>query len=139
MKEIEFGYAEFPRPGDKLRPTANIYIINGKKSIHQPCLIDTGADNCTFPLDFLPLVGIDIKRVRKNKNKEPFSCACGNKSTGYYYSIKIQIVGYDKPIKVKALWTEFNSPPLLGREGVFDFFNVEFKKDKIVFRPRRSK
>jgi len=150
MKIIEFGYSELPGKKGTLRPIAAIYLVNGKRRILKTCIIDTGADMCTFPLSFLQLLGINAKKVKKTAKQEDMICACGKKphAKGYFYPISICLDGLmnckksecvkncKNQIKVNAFWIEANCDPLLGRDGILNNFNLHFG-DKIHFIPKK--
>ena len=100
-------------------------------------MIDSGADYTVLPYHFLPLLGIDLKDVKKYNTK--YGCACGKGSTrGYFYPIRIEIPGHDKQIKINVIWAEADIQPLLGRNGILDHFDIIFKKGekKVIFDPK---
>ena len=129
---IVFRYKEeFGRNGEVIkRPVADVFL-KGKNGnwIEFPPYIDSGADITLIPLSLGKLIGLKlnkskIDRIGGIRGSVPIS----------YHKINLKIGGFI--IMGKIGWARIeNVPPLLGRENIFDFFNVAFKQNKgiIVF------
>lgn len=143
-KIIEFLYKNYPSPLERiLRPVAEIGIKYRSNKDRIACIIDSGADNCTFPLGFA--IGLQIPKEELEKKPIPTGCACGKTIIHYHVPIEVEIGSYTIPIiasfvpSVKDNEGESkNIPALLGRQGIFDKFDIIFKEKegKIIFTPK---
>lgn len=110
------------------RPVADIYVQgqNGSWFELHP-YIDSGADVTMIPLSFGKLLGLtankkDIAQIGGIRGSVPI----------IYYNIPIRIGS--QQIATKVAWALIEeTPPLLGRTNVFDYFTVIFKQtEKII-------
>jgi hypothetical protein len=71
MPRCAFAYTEtevgsspaFPNGHKAHRPLVQLEIVNGSKSIACSAVVDSGADYCSFPSDFLPELGLEVVRL----------------------------------------------------------------------------
>lgn len=124
---IVFKYKdEFGRNGEVVkRPVADIFLKSkGGLWIEFHPYIDSGADITLIPLSLGKLIGLaldesKIERIGGIRGSVPIS----------YHKVDIKIGGFSLSVKIGWALVE-EVPPLLGREDVFDLFNVTFKQKK---------
>lgn len=127
---IVFRYKEeFGRNGEVIkRPVADVFLKgkNGNWIEFHP-YIDSGADITLIPLSLGKLIGLKLDKSKIDKiggisGSVPIS----------HHKINLKIGGFILTGKIG--WARIEEvPPLLGRENIFDFFNVTFKqKDSII-------
>ena len=93
--------------------------------------IDSGADITTINKTFGNLVGL---RLKPKEQKYELN-GVGGKEEFVYRDIEIKIV--KQVFNIKIAWVQNdNIPLLLGREGVFDKFEIIFKEKfrEIIFK-----
>jgi hypothetical protein len=100
------------------------------------CIIDSGADNCTFPLAFAQILRIPADELRKAPCQT--TCACGKTAVNHKVSVEVEIGNYSIPLDAVFVPKRKDGEeitPLLGREGIFDKFDILFEKGqrKIIF------
>jgi len=149
-------------------PTITIRLANADKITSVQCVIDSGADYCTFPIATGMMLGINFNKVApkevrqqwgvinkmsserfneliedaiKNKYVIPtcFRCACGTDTEAFYYPITIEI---EKKFReeVLAVWNTKNTPALLGRFGAFNKIKkITFKKGETLILDFKNK
>lgn len=99
---------------------------NGKFWVHTLALIDSGADISVIPQDFAELIGVEIGKditiakgiggpVRVVNSTMDFQIKGGEDHKTYNFNIPVQVI-LDKT----------DAPPLLGRDGFFSYFRIEF-------------
>ncbi len=120
------------------RPFKKIEVISSKKSISLDFLVDSGAD---FSLiDFK--TGLSLGFTRTDDEKIYVGEAAGGVIISYLLrDIKMNIDGHIFPVTVAWLLDESKDELLLGREIVFDLFDIEFKQadEQILFKWRDIK
>jgi hypothetical protein len=131
MIDFPFEVVHTPR-GPLFRPKA-IGIFHGPdNSVSVECLVDSGADTTIIPWQVGQFLGWTV-----DASDEP--CIMGGISgniTCYERLIDIQI-GMIR-FECTAMWALSDDVPnLLGRQDVFDRFNIEFRQrdKKVIFRP----
>lgn len=123
----------FPNGQQVLRPWVFGVIAGPAPDHHLGCRIclDTGADNCVFPLSFAERLGFDLKTM-------PMSITQGATGQGeiYYGDVSISIpLGPEDgdpelTVETRAGFTEgldAQGIGLLGQIGFFDKYDVSFK------------
>ena len=114
------------------RPVATIYINHKDTTWHPYSMyIDSGADITTINKTFGNLVGL---RLKPKEQKYELN-GVGGKEEFVYRDIEIKIV--KQVFNIKIAWVQNdNIPLLLGREGVFDKFEIIFKEKfrEIIFK-----
>ena len=134
--DVIFDYqdAGFCRFGKLYRPVAEIslYSTNYNKWLKVWMVVDTGADHSILPKYFSNSLGISLN---KDCYKEWTTGIGGDQ----------RIFMLKKPLRVKlgemehyvpvAMSENDNIPPIMGRLGFIDSFNVEFLiKRKVIFK-----
>ena len=99
--------------------------------------IDSGADLTMIPLSLGRLLGLQIKR---NQIKQ-IGGISGSVAVSYHV-MPLKIESYI--INTQIAWAHIEDvPPLLGRKGVFDNFNITFKQKQreveFVYHENNSK
>ena len=129
MTEIIFDYKPLPTSKSKIYPLAKIDLqFEDKKRTFWP-IIDSGANVSIFPKGVGDALGIDFEG-----EPEPVEGVMGT-FLGYSHYVEILLGDYKEPISVRALFLMGEPYPLLGREGLFDKFDVLFQErlKKVVF------
>ena len=129
MEETTFYYKPMPNSNSKnLYPLAKITLeYEDKRRIIWP-IIDSGANVSIFPKTLGDDLGIDFEC-----DPEPVDGVLG---TFLGYSHYINIVVGDCKVPIRAFFFIQGEPyPLLGREGVFNRFDVMFQErlKKVTF------
>lgn len=112
-----------PRLTIELRSQSNFILVNA--------LLDSGADISIIPRK----VGIELG-LKLPRKTEGFSVGVGGVSPNMVVELKLKINGIALEIPFVWLYHETDVPVILGRKGVFDFFDIEFKQreKKIILR-----
>ena len=111
------------------RPVVDVEIFGPSNSISTFALLDSGADNCLFHLEFAKVIGIDINKCKKSATVG----VEGGKMEIYLTDIEIKIRGLEK-IKVPVGFIKSNSVNgLLGQVGFFDLNRIKFERDHGTF------
>ena len=129
MTEITFDYKPLPTSKSKLFPLAKIDLLyKNKKQSFWP-IIDSGANVSIFPKAVGDIMGIDFEG-----EPEPVEGVLGT-FLGHSHYINIILGDYKEPISIRALFLMGEPYPLLGREGVFEKFDVLFQERlrKVIF------
>lgn len=116
--------------GKIYRPRAEVtFPLDGKPSISAWMIIDTGADHTILPKSLADALGISL---RKDCTKEKTNGVGGSQSV-YYLKKKIPVlVGSLKRDVPLAFFDNDRLPPLLGRLGFLETFDVTFSKNHTV-------
>lgn len=128
---IVFKYKEeLLEKGTVLRPVADVYLKTVKNNwLEFHPYIDSGADITMIPLSFGELLGWQI-----DKSKIFQTGGIRGSVPIIYKTAEIRIG--EKNIKTQIAWALLEEvPPLLGRKGVFDKFDILFKqrKGEVIF------
>ena len=111
------------------RPVVDVEIFGPDKSITTFALLDSGADNCLFHLEYAKAIGIDLNKCRKSLTMG----VEGGKIEIYLADIEIKVKGLEK-IKVPVGFIKSNSVNgLLGQIGFFDLNRIKFERDHNSF------
>lgn len=121
---MEFDYFE----GE---PIISAVLENGDKTLQVDFFVDSGADTTMIPLSFAEKLGFD------SWSEEEIENASGAEGgTIPYFLRNVNMVIEDKKLNIKlACALHDNVPSLLGREDIFDKFQVCFndKEKKVRF------
>lgn len=121
---IVFKYKEeISTKGKIKRPVADVFIkskSDGWIEFHP--YIDSGADITLIPLSLGKLIGLSVDE----KKIEHIGGLSGNVSV-IYFKQEIKIGGVQLTAQIAWALTE-EVPPLLGRNDVFDKFNIQFRQ-----------
>ena len=97
---------------------------NGSSWFHTFALLDSGADISVIPKDFAELLGVKIS------DKIVVANGLGGQVRVTNSSMEVNIKGdhrdYIFNIPVQIILDKTTAPPLLGREGFFNYFRIEF-------------
>lgn len=111
------------------RPVIDVEIFGPDCSISTFALLDSGADNCLFHLEYAKAIGIDLDKCKKAVTVG----VEGGKMEIYLTEIQIKVKGLEK-IKVPVGFIKSNSVNgLLGQIGFFDLNRIKFERDHNVF------
>ena len=104
---------------------AQLDTIRGKRSYS--FIMDTGADNLTLPKFMIELLGVEKKTLRLSKSQ-----GIGKKLVKTWEG-SISITFCRKRFSILCSFTDNDKTPfLLGKEGIFDNFNIIFNNNKEV-------
>jgi hypothetical protein len=133
MSRVRYNYAKI-RFGDqiRLRPMVDVLLLapNGE-TIQMSALVDSGADFCLFPLDVAHVLGLDIQTL-------PSSSTAGVGSASnltYFADLTINLengVIFETRVGFTAGMNRAGFG-LLGQQGFFENYNVEFRHRERVF------
>ena len=129
MVEINFDYKPLPTSKSKIFPLAKIDLLYKNKRQSFWPIIDSGANVSIFPKAVGDALGIDFEG-----EPESVEGVLGN-FLWYSHYVNITLGDYKEPISIRALFLMGEPYPLLGREGIFDKFDVLFQERlrKVVF------
>lgn len=129
-EEIIFPYIKFP--DTKLRPVADIQLdyLGNKQNIL--CIIDSGADFSFLPKSVGEALGIDFSEDDPVSNL-PEGVDGKIKAKCFEHPIQVHIG--KSGFSIRIFWVEGSVTPLLGREGIFDKFDILFQErlGRVVF------
>lgn len=131
MNEITFPYKRYPgRPGAyTYRPVIKVNLHAGKEAVEFSALIDSGADQCTFPGFVAQDLGFKVE-----KGERRLFSGIGGSVIAYRHKTRITVAG--ERLTVNAYYShQWDDMPfgLLGQEGFFSHFKVHFDyKKKLV-------
>ena len=136
MKRLQFPYIKYLVAPETVKPAQYIYrpVIPVKLAVNQKTivfddLIDSGADECTFPGWVMKILGRDVHAGRQRIFK-----GIGGSVLAYLHPTIISI-GEEKFLVNIYYSHEWDDLPfgLLGQGGFFSRFDVHFRyKEKIV-------
>ncbi|MFH1798843.1 MAG: hypothetical protein ABH844_05895 [Candidatus Omnitrophota bacterium] len=141
MKYISFPYVKYLVTPPSVKPDQHIYrpvipvkLSLGKQTITFDGLIDSGADECTFPGWIAKTLGHNVH----SGNPKIFS-GIGGSVLSYLHKTHIKLNGNEFVINVYYSH-EWDDMPfgLLGQAGFFVHFDICFyyEKKEIVLKPR---
>ena len=117
-------------------PIVTIFLetIRGRRGFS--FIMDTGADNLTLPYYMITLLGIKKESLIKSESQGI------GKELVETWEGKIIIDFCVRKFAIHCSFTDNNKTPfLLGKENIFDHFNVFFDNDKqqTIFHERKNK
>lgn len=141
MKVFTYPYTKYlvspPRlkkPRYVYRPVIPIHLSFGSQSISFDALIDSGADECTFPGWVAKALGKDV-----HKGKEKIFSGIGGSVLSYLHKTKLSLegIGFNADVYYSHEWDDMPFG-LLGQSGFFSRFEVKFcyKEKFIQFKHR---
>ena len=108
-------------PIDLMGETSNTWF-------HTFALLDSGADLSVIPKDFAELIGV------KMGNEITVSNGLAGQVRVVTSQMRVSINGdhrqYTFTIPVQVILDKTNAPPILGRDGFFSYFRIEFDHHK---------
>jgi hypothetical protein len=99
-------------------------FVGNRETIIIQGLLDTGAEDCMFPLWCANELGIDLK----SGTKKEYEGIGGYQIPCYLHNVKLQVIGFQEKINMAVGFTEFNRMPLIGQAGFFDNYQVTFER-----------
>jgi hypothetical protein len=138
MRRIQYRYAAIGAGNDiRYRPMVDVILLapNGEAA-RISALADTGADYCLFPLDIAMLLQLNLARL-----PAATTIGVGNTANLTYYDTLTIDLGHGVIFETKVGFTKgMNSAGfgLLGQQGFFENFNVEFRHRERIFTVERS-
>lgn len=117
----------YPNRYSVLRPIIPITICHLDRHVRAMALIDSGSDDCLFPID----IGKSLGLVVENGKPSAYRGCGGGTFTAYFHQITIEIAGWKYPCYVG--FTQGKLPaPILGQYGFFNLFKIIFDKEKEI-------
>jgi hypothetical protein len=111
------------------RPVVDVEIFGLEKSISTFALLDSGADNCLFHLEYAKAIGINLDKCKKSATVG----VEGGIMEIFLADVEIKVKGLEK-IKVPVGFIKSNSVNgLLGQIGFFDLNRIKFERDHGTF------
>ena len=129
MKEVRLPYVKYlvtppdTKPAQYVyRPVIPIKLSLGKKAITFDGLLDSGADECTFPAWIAKTLGHDVY-----KGKEKIFSGIGGSVLSYQHKTHLRLNGIEFTVNVYYSH-EWDDMPfgLLGQAGFFSHFDIHF-------------
>jgi hypothetical protein len=128
-----FKYKDVPRPNNTHSTSPSIPVtLSGKGGKYEfMVLLDSGADVSAIPKHMAELLNLDLN----HEKEEAFGIGGKVPAVSTYMDIEInkphESHGFRIPVKV--ILDEYDFPPLIGRAGFFDKFDITFSQtDKRV-------
>lgn len=113
------------------RPRLEVEIITKKISGIYRALLDSGADYCLLP----KTIGLDLGLKMPTKPSGT-SHGVGGEVPVKHVRLNLLIGSFKLKTTFAWFYTQDNIPVIIGRKGIFDQFNIDFrqKEGKIIFR-----
>ncbi len=136
MIEFDYkGYVETDKNGEILgvfyRPNAIVKLINEDTHVVSNMVIDSGADVSIIPKTEGENLGFHIEEGEKVENVN----GIGGQTPVVHRTIRFKIG--PEIITARIAWALTDDiPPILGRETIFDIFDIEFRQTnkKVIFK-----
>jgi predicted aspartyl protease len=134
---LVFRYKIFQPPGgnERKRPMIPVTFINGDESVETLALLDSGADFVALSKEMAEVLGLDLSGPQANCTTP--SGAAQTTETKVTIKIGRNHESYALVVPVKVLLLDSSgTPPLLGRIGFFDEFEITFnqRSEKIYLK-----
>lgn len=117
--------AAFPTRTSTPRPILPVKLQSATATWTAGAIVDSGADDCVFPVSFASHLGLDIAN---NTRTFIFGGAGSKNQTAYFFDLKVtfgDFVSYKLPIGFSSA-LESVGIGLLGQNGFFENFAVSF-------------
>lgn len=132
--EITFDYEDkgSSRWGRIYRPIAKVIFKNNNQTASVAMVVDTGADYTILPKSIALKLGISLI----NDCEKSVTAGVGGNEFVYFLKNKIEaVIGEIKQKVPVAFFNSDSVPPLLGRLGFLELFEINFVKNKkVVFK-----
>ena len=142
MPSFSFDYARYEFPPSAthphrrtvLRPWLTARVSTSRAPfVNCTTCLDTGADDCVFPLPVAGLIGLDITSMPKGE-----TVGVGGKKDIYYANVRIEIPlplgqGNSMVFRTRVGFVQGLDIGLLGQVGFFDRFDVSFSQRCGIF------
>lgn len=128
---LNFKYKEVENPEKqkKKRPMVPIVFSNGDESFEVLALLDSGADFTAMSLEMAEALNLDLSGKREKAFGIGGSVDCVTSRVKITVQKGHEHYTMTAPVKV-ILKDGFQFPPLLGRQGFFDEFEITFNDNK---------
>ncbi|MFH1318531.1 MAG: hypothetical protein ABIH71_05905 [Candidatus Omnitrophota bacterium] len=136
MKEMRFPYIKYLVTPPTVKPEQYVYrpviairLSLGKEVVMFDGLVDSGADECTFPAWIAKTLGHDVY-----KGKKKIFSGIGGSVLAYLHKTHLKLNGIEFVADVYYSY-EWDDMPfgLLGQAGFFSHFEVRFNyKEKFI-------
>ena len=111
------------------RSVVDVEIFGPTNSFKTIALLDSGADNCLFNLEYAKEIGVDLNKCKKTAT----TGVEGGRTDVYITEIDIQ-VQHLKKIRIEVGFINSKSVNgLLGQIGFFDLNRIKFERDHKTF------
>ena len=111
------------------------YLIGPAKTVKTIAIVDSGADNCLFNIEYAKIIGIDLEKCEKTRT-------IGVEGEGkeiFLTNLEIQVENLAK-VKVPVGFIDSKSViGLLGQAGFFDLHRIKFERDHNTFEINQIK
>jgi hypothetical protein len=125
----------FPNQHSILRPVIDIAIIYKDQRIRVVALVDSGADWCLFPASIGEQLKIPVDQGKKIQFR-------GATATGmaYCHEVTLEVGGWGHNCLVgfSSDLDKMNVYPILGHNGFFDHYEVNFNFKKEIIEVKKS-
>ena len=143
MPSFSFGYTTAPIPPSEPHPEGRIVMrpwlaarvsTTGKAPfVDCTMCLDTGADDCVFPLPIAELIGLDVESMPKSETS-----GVAGKADICFANVRIEIPlppgqGNSIVFETRAGFVQGLGIGLLGQVGFFDRFDVTFAQRQGIF------
>jgi len=115
----------FPQGRTALRPVVRLTLANGQQTVACYAIVDSGADNCVFPLTFVQPLGLDPLLTSAESTSGVGSYAVPT----FFWDIVVHLHGTPISFPGRAGFTDGPNRiglGLLGQDGFFNRFGVRF-------------
>jgi len=121
----------FPLGRVALRPILKLTIIAERRHLSCFAIVDSGADHCVFPRQFLQTLGLDPLSAPN----ESISGVGSSAIPAHFFNVSIDLQGLVRfPVYVGFTAGLDNvGIGLLGQNGFFDRFHVHFKLTQRIY------
>ena len=134
QNEVQFNFEKAPSSifGYVFRPIALVYFYAKKTDVWIPVwgIVDSGADYTLLPKGYAEKLGIDL--TKDCEEHETFGIG-GEEKSKIYREGRLRIGDWKRIAPIGFLGTN-DIPPLFGRQGFLETFEVVFDNHKTIFR-----
>lgn len=110
-----------------LRPRIRVRVRHGNRFVDVLALIDSGADDCLFPIGIASLLELTLQP----ENTCQYIGIGGNEVRSVFQTLTLEIGDWSFPAYVGFVDTP-TAPALLGQNGFFDQLTVKFSLSRRV-------
>ena len=111
------------------RSVFDVELIGPSNTIKTIAIVDSGADNCLFNIEYAKVIGVDITKC----DKEITIGVEGEGKDVFMTNLEIQVKDLDK-IKIPVGFIDSKSViGLLGQSGFFDQYKIKFERNHNTF------
>jgi hypothetical protein len=107
----------------------DIELLGAPRELQDSALLDSGADVCAFPMEWMTRLGIEVESC----DDDELETASGPGSQWTYQDAMLELVVRGQRIPVKGIFSE-TPVALLGRDDVFARFRITFDQKNERFR-----